>query len=157
MAQKIFRISLIGVFLVSFVGFIGLAVFGLWFYNLWTQNQLEVPTTMWYIMISAMLFNALWYVTEMVFRAFNEPKLMGWFGLGSAIVSVLATYVLSNFMGLVGAAIGAVLLDAILVILVLPHGCKLLKFPLKDLVKNGITDLQELYVMLTHKIQSLKR
>ncbi|WP_036151637.1 lipopolysaccharide biosynthesis protein [Maribacter forsetii] len=156
MAQKIFRISLIGVFLVSLVGFIGLALFGLWFYNIWTQNQLEVPTTMWYIMISAMLFNALWYVTEMVFRAFNEPKLMGWIGMGSALVSVLFTYILSNYMGLIGAAIGAVLLDVILVFLVLPHGCKLLKLPLKELVSNGILDFKELYVLLTNKIQALK-
>tara|TARA_R100001594_G_scaffold115190_1_gene150076 strand:- start:155 stop:1369 length:1215 start_codon:yes stop_codon:yes gene_type:complete len=156
MARKIFRISLIGVFILSFIGFIGLALFGLWFYNLWTQNQLEVPSTMWYIMISAMLFNAVWYVTEMVFRAFNEPKLMGWFGLGSAIVSVLATYVLSNFMGLTGAAIGAVLLDAILVILVVPHGCKLLNFSPKELVQNGIKDFQELYVILTHKLQRFR-
>tara|TARA_R110002126_G_scaffold90468_2_gene215646 strand:- start:2242 stop:3615 length:1374 start_codon:yes stop_codon:yes gene_type:complete len=157
MAQKIFRISLIGVFLISLIGFIGLALFGLWFYNIWTQNQLEVPTTMWYIMISAMLFNAIWYITEMVFRAFNEPKLMGWFGMGSALISVLLTYLLSNYMGIVGAALGAVLLDVILVVLVLPYGCKLLKFPLKDLISNGITDFQELYLILTHKIQSLKK
>lgn len=156
MAQKIFRISLIGVFLVSFLGFIFLALFGLWFYNMWTQNQLEVPETMWYIMISAMLFNALWYITEMVFRAFNEPKLMGWFGMGSALVSVLSTYILANYMGLVGAAIGAVLLDVILVFVVLPHGCKLLQLPMKDLVRNGIKDFKELYGLLTHKIQTLK-
>lgn len=157
MAQKIFRISLIGVFLISFVGFIFLGLFGLWFYNIWTQNQLEVPKAMWNIMISAMLFNALWYITEMVFRAVNEPRLMGLFGLASAIVSVLLTYVLSNYMGLVGAAIGAVSLDLLLVILVLPYGCSLIKLPLKGLIKNGFSDFGELYIRVTHKIQRLKK
>ena len=69
--------AMLGVFLLSFIGFIFLAFFGLWFYNIWTQNQLEVPPMMWYLFISGMLFNALWWTTEMVFGAVNQPKKNG--------------------------------------------------------------------------------
>ncbi|MCR1025197.1 hypothetical protein NQT66_10300 [Cellulophaga baltica] len=141
-AKQIFRVSIIGVFLLSLIGVIFLAIFGLWFYDIWTDNKLHLPQAMWYILISAMLFNALWYTTEMVFRAVNQPKKMGIYGLIAAISSVLLTYFLATIYGITGAAIGAVSLDLILVFLVVPNGCNIMKMTLKDLYLNGINDMK---------------
>ncbi|CAZ95167.1 lipopolysaccharide biosynthesis protein [Zobellia galactanivorans] len=143
-AQKIFRLAILGVFALSAVGFVFLAVFGLWFYGIWTNHELEVPQAMWYLFISGMLLNALWYTTEMVFRAVNEPKKMGLYGVIAAALSVLLTYLLSHQMGLIGAAIGAVSLDLILVFLVMPEGCKIMRMSLKGLLVDGFNDFKSL-------------
>ncbi|MBT9187524.1 lipopolysaccharide biosynthesis protein [Zobellia russellii] len=155
-AQKIFRLSILGVFILSAVGFVFLALFGLWFYGVWTNHELEVPKTMWYLFISGMLLNALWYTTEMVFRAVNEPRKMGVYGLVGALVSVGLTYLLSLQFGLTGAAMGAISLDLILVVLVMPEGCKLMRMSLKELYTHGLEDLQTLGVQARHKLQSIR-
>ncbi|WP_282143461.1 lipopolysaccharide biosynthesis protein [Cellulophaga baltica] len=152
-AKQIFRVSIIGVFLLSLIGVIFLAIFGLWFYNIWTNNELELPQAMWYTLISAMLFNALWYTSEMVFRAVNQPKRMGIYGIIAAILSVLLTYLFATFYGITGAAIGAVSLDLILVFLVVPNGCKIMKMSMNDLVSHGADDFRELFQKILKKIK----
>ncbi|MGP1992311.1 lipopolysaccharide biosynthesis protein [Zobellia laminariae] len=155
-AQKIFRLSILGVFTLSVIGFVFLAVFGLWFYGIWTNNELEVPEAMWYLFISGMLLNALWYTTEMVFRAVNEPKKMGFYGVIAAFLSVFITYLLSTQIGLVGAAIGAVSLDLILVFLVMPEGCKIMRMSFKGLIIDGLTDFKEFIFNWQDSRKSLK-
>ena len=150
-AQKIYRMSIIGVFLMSFIGFLFLSFFGLWFYNFWTQNQLEVPKLMWYVFVGAMLLNSMWWTTEMVFGAVNRPKKMAYYGVMASLVSVGLTYALSLNFDLVGAAIGAVSLDLILVFMVLPTGCNYMRMSLKDLVVNGVLDLKNLFYSLKVK------
>ena len=156
-AQQIFRMSLIGVFLLSTLGFMFLAFFGLWFYNIWTNNELEVTKLMWYIFISGMLFNSMWYTTEMVFRAVNEPKKMGVFGIFAALISVGITYLLAKQIGLIGAAIGAISIDFILVFLIVPYGCKLMKMTFKELLIYGWSDFKSLNLILRNKLLNLKR
>ena len=155
-AQKIYRLSMLGVFLMSFIGFVFLAFFGLWFYKIWTHNELEVPQAMWYLFISGMLFNALWWTTEMVFGAVNKPHKMALYGIVGALVSVGLTYLLSHEFGLVGAAIGAVSLDVILVFLVVPYGCKLMRMSLKELLLKGLGDVQIIFEQLRSRLYNFK-
>jgi O-antigen/teichoic acid export membrane protein len=155
-AKKIFRISILGVFLMSIIGCILLAIFGPWFYAIWTKNELDLPKAMWYVSISGLIFNALWYSAEMVFRAVNQPKKMGIFGVISAIISVAFTYVFAQHLGLVGAALGALTLDILLVILILPLGCKLMHMSLGELFKHGFADFNTLNQQLISKLKSLK-
>ena len=155
-AQKVYRMTMLSVLLMSLFGFVVLAIFGLWFYGIWTQNELVLPKSMWYIFISGMVFNALWWTTEMVYGAVNEPYKMAKFGVVSAIISVGLTYVLSSSLGITGAAIGAVSLDFILLLVVVPYGCQLMRMSVKDLFFNGITDFQTLVRQLNSKIQKLK-
>ncbi|AYN66656.1 hypothetical protein D1013_04295 [Euzebyella marina] len=141
-AQRIFRVAIISVFGLSVIGFIFLSLFGLWFYKVWTNNELEVPSAMWYIFVSGMLLNALWYTAEMVFRAVNKPRKMGLYGLTGAIISVGTIYVMAEKIGLVGAAIGTITLDIILLFLVLPEACKLMRMNIYDLFSGGLGDLR---------------
>jgi len=156
-AKKIFRLSILGVFLLSIVGCILLALFGPWFYKIWTKNALDLPLAMWYVSISGLIFNALWYSAEMVFRAVNQPKKMGVYGIIGAIISVAFTYVFSHYLGLVGAALGALTLDVLLVVLILPLGCKLMHMTLGDLFKHGISDFKMLNSQIKAKLKSIKK
>ncbi|MBU2995640.1 hypothetical protein KO500_04315 [Cellulophaga baltica] len=151
-ARQIFRISLIGVFILSVIGVFFLAIFGLWFYNMWTKNELGMPDSMWYILISAMLFNAIWYTTEMVFRAVNQPKKMGIYGVIAAIIAVILTYAFSKLYGLIGAAIGAVSLDLILLILVIPNGFKIMEMTIRSVVIHSFADFKILFKKISKRI-----
>ena len=155
-AQRVFRVSLLGVLSLSILGFVLLALFGLWFYTIWTQNELEVPQAMWYIFIAGMVLNALWWTAEMVFGVVNKPYKMAIYGVVAAMFSVLVSYLLSMQHGLVGAAIGNVSLDIILVLLVVPNACKLMRISVKDLFLNGVADFQALYNQVSYKFQDLK-
>jgi len=155
-AQKVFRISILSVFLMSFLGFIFLAFFGMWFYRIWTQNELEVPSAMWYLFISGMLFNALWWTAEMVFGVVNKPHKMAVFGVIGALISVILTYILSNRYGLIGAAMGAVSLDVILFFLVIPSSSKLMRMSIKELVVHGLEDFKCINSQLQNKLEKLR-
>ena len=155
-AQKVFRISLLGVLSLSLFGFILLVLFGLWFYSIWTQNELEVPTAMWYIFIGGMVFNALWWTAEMVFGVVNKPYKMAIYGVVAALLSVFLSYVLSNQFGLLGAAIGNVSLDIILVLLVVPNACHLMRMSVKELFLYGVADFHTFFSQLSYKLQALK-
>lgn len=144
-AQKVFRMAIITVFVMSLFGFVFLIFFGLWFYNIWTNNQLQVSKTMWYLFVSGMLFNSLWWTTEMVFGAVNKPKKIAIYGIFGAIISVFLTYFLAIFLGLEGAAVGAVSLDLILVFLVIPEGFKIMKMNLKEFISESKNDIIAMY------------
>jgi len=155
-AKKIFRISILSTFLMSMIGCILLGLFGPWFYAIWTKNELDLPLAMWYVSISGLIFNALWYSAEMVFRAVNQPKKMGVFGIISAVISVALTYLFAQYLGLVGAALGALTLDILLVILILPLGCKLMHMSIGELFKHGFADFTSLNQQLRSKLKSFK-
>jgi len=125
-ARQLFRVSTMLTLFVAIAGMLFLAIFGLWFYGVWTKNVLNPPTFMWYVFVLSIGFNALWWNSIIVFRATNQPYQMAISGLFAAISSVIATYVFSNFWGLTGSALGALILDLLLALYVLPVSSKLL-------------------------------
>ena len=145
-AQKIYRFSIISSFLIAFSGVLFLALFGLWFYELWTHNELKVPSLMWYIFVLGVLFNAFWWSSEPVFRAKNEPYKFASVGVGSAVISVFLTYVFSKYFGLTGAALGALSLDVLMAIIILPISLQMLNMKVADLLSEGYSDIKNLYL-----------
>jgi len=147
-AVKLFRLSVFGVFFLALIGAFMLLCFGARFYNIWTHNELAVPTAMWNMFIVGILFNAIWWTASMVFRAVNKPYQFAIVGVISAIISVISSYVLSKEMGLVGAALGSLFFDIIMAIYVLPVSCKLLGTSLVDLTKYIQDDIKQLWLKL---------
>lgn len=154
-AQKIYRFSIITSFVIATAGALFLALFGLWFYNIWTQNELDVPALMWYIFVVSILFNAFWWSAEPVFRAKNEPHKFAKAGILSAVISVLLTYVFSSFFGLIGSALGALALDVILAFWIIPLSVKMLDMNIGDIYSSGITDISQMYNGLKKKYKFL--
>lgn len=139
-ARKLFRVSFYFTIFAALIGSSILAIFGLWFYGVWTNNLVEVPLLLWYAFVVGVLFNALWWTAGVIFKAINEPKVFAIFGITSALISVIATFFLCKYMGLNGAAIGALVLEVLMVILVLPSACKLLDMSVRDLFFRGFKD-----------------
>ena len=145
-AQKIFRLALALVVVIAFVGQVFLYFFGPWFYEVWTRKALNPPTMMWNVFIIGILFNAVWWMTSFVFTAMNKPYEIGIAGIIGASISVIASYFLAKQFGLNGAAFGSLLMDVLLFLYIFPKGCALIKQPLKDLLKDSITDFKEVWL-----------
>lgn len=152
-ARKLYRMSVFGVFSMALVGFIFLVLFGLPLYHIWTKNEFSISPLLWYIFISGMLLNALWWTAEMIFAAMNKPNKFAIFGLVSALVSTGLTYVLSLNFGLNGAAIGSVSLDVLMVLIALPFAAKMLNMGTFDFIKHGASDFKGLYLQSKKRLQ----
>lgn len=142
-AHKLFRVSVLGVFLIALLGALFLWLFGSWFYQIWTHNQLQVPSAMWNIFIVGILFNAIWWTAGMVFRAVNKPYQFAVVGVIASLLAVISSYFLSKKMGIIGASLGSLVLEIVMALYVLPVSCKLLGMSVIDLLKNGKSDLLE--------------
>lgn len=144
-AQKIFRFSIVSSFLIALAGVLFLAFFGLWFYKFWTQNELHVPSLMWYLFVIGILFHAFWWSSEPIFRAKNRPYKFAMAGIVSAILSVLCTYLFSKTSGLVGAALGTLVLDVSMALVIMPISAAMLNMKVKDIFKYGFSDIKLMY------------
>lgn len=142
--RRIFRVTMILTVLFAFVGVTFLMFKGMWFYEIWTKKVLNPPPLMFNILVLGLLFNAGWFASSYVYQAFNEPKKVAFLGLFSASLSVLCSYLLSKEFGLVGIAIGSLVIDVILFFFVLPGACRLLKQPLASLFRESVSDLKRL-------------
>jgi O-antigen/teichoic acid export membrane protein len=120
----------------SVLGCIFLAIFGLPIYGLWTHNELNPPAAMWYLFLIGILFNAVWWTAGATFRAMNKPYPLAISGIISAVVAIICSYVFCLLWGLVGAAMGCLIFEIIMAVYVLPVSCKLMQIPVKTLFDN---------------------
>lgn len=151
-SQKIFRFSMLLSFFLAISGAVILAIFGLWFYEIWTHNELQVPPVMWYVFVVGIVFHAFWWSSETVFKAKNDPYKFAFIGVGSALISVVLTYVFSGLFGLIGAAIGAVALDVIMAGMITPIGLSLLDLTMSDIWVHGWKDMKRVYFSIRTKL-----
>lgn len=127
LARSIFWKSIKIVFVLSVVGVLLLSTIGPTIYNWWTKDMLLLPSSIWYIFMLGILFNAVWWTAGCTFRAFNEPYRFAIYGIVSSCISVAVTYVFSSAWGMNGAAIGYLMFDVLMALLVLPYAIKLMK------------------------------
>lgn len=139
--KKIFRFSIISTVGIGFSGVIFLLFFGMWFYQIWTNNQISVSHIVWNIMSIGILFNAMWLTSSVIFRALNDPQKFTIFGFISAIVSIILSYLLSKYFGLVGAAFGSISLDILMAFLVLPYSFKAINLKFYEFINDCRNDL----------------
>jgi len=125
-ARLLFRRSLSLVLGTAVLGMLLLGLFGAQWYAWWTKHTLDPPPLMWQIFIIGIGFNALWWTASMVFRAVNKPYVLVLAGLAGSVISVGLSYFLCLSHGLVGAALGSLALEIIMVAVVLPVSCRYL-------------------------------
>ncbi|WP_149243698.1 hypothetical protein [Dyadobacter sp. 32] len=135
-ARQIFRLTFTIVIVAALAGIIFLYFFGPWLYGVWTHKTLDPPAGMWNVFLVGIALNAVWWTSTITFQALNKPYYFTVLGTISAIISVGATYFLSQSHGLLGTALGSILLDLILALSILPMSCKLLDQPIKEIFSN---------------------
>jgi O-antigen/teichoic acid export membrane protein len=132
-AQKIFIYSIRTTFVLSLLGFVFLALFGLPLYNWWTHKALIPPQAMWYVFLSGILVNALWWTAGTVFGALNKPYQLAVSGVISAVIAIFFSYLCAKIWGLTGAAIGSFIFEVLMMIYILPASCRLMGVKIFDL------------------------
>lgn len=120
-----------------------LAIFGLPIYNWWTHNALILPHAMWYLFLAGLLLNAIWWTTEMVYRAMNKPYLLSIPAIITAAISVVFSYFCCKLWGLTGAAIGSLIFDVIMLFWIFPKSCKLMGQPVKRIFKSNNSKIKK--------------
>lgn len=135
LVRKIFLRSIQLVTLLAILGVLFLCSFGQVLYDWWTNNLLSVPKEMWYILMVGVLLNALWWTSGCVFQVMNEPFRFAFWGVTSAVISTIMTYMLSNCFGLQGAAIGYVALDVIMACAICPYVFRKLNLKMSDVLE----------------------
>lgn len=134
------------VFIAAVAGLAFLLLFGQTLYSWWTNNELQVSNSVWYIFMLGIPLNALWWTAGTVFRALNKPARFSIIGLVSATISALLALILAYPFGLAGAAFGFISMDIIMLILIVPMANTEIGMDLKNLfnfemLKNGITKI----------------
>ena len=145
--HRLFRLSILTSIVVGIFGTILLAIFGLDLYNLWTQSILSVPTNVWYTCVIGILFNGIWWTGMVAYPVTNKPYNFAITSTVTACLSVAASYSLSIIFGLWGAVLGAILFDFIMMMYVLPDGCRLLGMKVIEL----FTHIKEDYLFFKEK------
>lgn len=154
-AQKLFRMSITLVLFIALIGALFLSFFGLWFYNIWTNNELDVPFIMWNIFIVSILFNAIWWTTAMIYRALNKPFFLAKVGILVSVISVITSYFLGKHFGLNGIALGTLVLDVLMAIFIFPNACRLMGLPINlKLISDSYSDFK--LVVIDYKSRHTK-
>lgn len=146
--HRLFRIAVLFSMLIGIIGTLFLMFFGLDLYEWWTQSVLSVPTDVWWTFMIGILFNAVWWTSVVTYRMTNQPYHFAIMSTLSACISVGCSYFMSLSWGLLGASIGAVIYDAIMMFYVLPDSCHLLGLKVKDIVIPFKQD----YIILRDKL-----
>ncbi len=131
--HRLFRISVLLSMIIGLLGTIVLMLFGQDVYELWTRDALAVPPTVWYVFMTGVLLNAVWWTSVVTYRMTNKPYHFAIMSTISACLSVGVSYILSVYYGLLGAALGTIVYDLIMACYVLPDSCHILGMKVKDL------------------------
>lgn len=142
--HRLFRIAVLFSMMIGVIGTLLLMFFGLDLYEWWTQSVLSTPIDVWWTFILGILFNAVWWTSVVTYRMTNQPYHFAIMSTVSACISVGCSYFMSLLWGLFGAAVGAIIYDAIMMFYVLPDSCHLLGMKVKDLFGHINEDMSYL-------------
>lgn len=138
--HRLFRMSVLSSILAGFVGIIFLSLFGLDIYNWWTQSQLSVSSEVWNTFVVSILFNAVWWTAMVAYPVTNKPYHFAIASITTASLSVVVSYILSVYLGLLGGALGIMLFELVMMLYVLPDSCRLLGMKAVELLNNMSED-----------------
>ena len=131
--HRLFRLSILSSIFVGIIGTIFLSFFGLDIYNWWTQSQLSVTTEVWNTFVVSILFNAVWWTAMVAYPVTNKPYHFAIASITTASLSVVVSYILSVYLGLWGAVLGAMFFELVMMLCVLPDSCHLLGMKIIEL------------------------
>ncbi|MEM6319846.1 MAG: hypothetical protein AAF960_19390 [Bacteroidota bacterium] len=139
--QKIIQIALALVGIASLSGVFILGIIGPYFYEIWTQGKLEVPSSVWWLLLIGVIFNTQWWTASVIFRASNQPRILAVTGTVGVVIVLSLSYFLTNTFGLDGMATSMLLMEIIMAIVIIPKTCQIIGLSLKDIYIGGLSGL----------------
>jgi hypothetical protein len=80
--------------IVGFCFAFGLSVFGSALVTFWTDSIIEVPDYAWFILSMGFIFNSIWWTSQIVPFALNQPWFINYRALIASFASILTMYLL---------------------------------------------------------------
>lgn len=125
-ARRLHAIAFGVVVVVAIPAVLALILIGPAIFRLWTGGLLVAPRLAWLGLGVGILFNALWWTSSMVQRAFNHP----WYVNGVALVASCISFGVMALLGKVwlinGFVIGSCVFEAVMALYILRNSLKLL-------------------------------
>lgn len=131
-ARNLFYLLLIINLSLGLVIFSFLFLFGIDIYQVWTKGEIELPTMVWNTFLLSMFMSSVWWSFIFIFQAANKPFAFTLPCILSSIISIIASYILTIRYGILGSAMGYVVLDFLLIFIMVPSGVSFLKLNLNN-------------------------
>ena len=113
--RKIHATGVTAAFCIGLIGMIGLLSIGPWFYSIWTNGELSVSRSVWFLLGLALILNSIWWASEPIHRATNQPWGMNLVGVTAALSALGVMWVLGrSTLEIHGFAVGAVVFEVIM-------------------------------------------
>lgn len=132
-SRKLYSLIIIINFILSVFAIIFLLTLGKDLYGWWTHNKIDVPEMVWILMIVRIVFYALWFSFSFVFQANNNPYPLTITGFLVSVLSVFITWIGSVKFGILGAALGMLVFDVLMFLIIKIKSQKYLRFKILSL------------------------
>ena len=113
-----------------------LGIVGPWLLHVWTHNRISIDLPTFYFLLAGVAVNALWNTSSTVPIAANQHTRIAMEQLIAAAVSLLLAVALMHPMHLVGAALGLMLGDVVMIFTVVPASNRLLHDDMRDFITS---------------------
>ncbi len=117
---------------------IGLVLYGSLFFNWWTKGELSVSQTVFIILSAGLVINSIWWNSESILKAANQPWQMNIVGVVSAILTLWLMWVLGRSFALGGIAFGALLFELMMAQFVLIKSLQVSNDSLRPYLLRGL-------------------
>jgi O-antigen/teichoic acid export membrane protein len=99
-------------------------VFGPTFYHLWVRKAVPLDVSCFHVLLLVTIANSLWYASAIVQMSTNRHSRFAFIYLAATFASCLLGYLLTQQLGLAGAAVALLLLDVVMCAFVLRTSLK---------------------------------
>jgi O-antigen/teichoic acid export membrane protein len=114
-------------------------VTGPFLYHLWIRNAVTFDATCFHVLLLAAIANSLWYTSSVVPMSTNAHHRIMFAYLAGGSISLGLAYVLTHALGIVGAALALLLINASMLWLVLQTALKQVQDTLREFVAAMFT------------------
>jgi O-antigen/teichoic acid export membrane protein len=149
---KIIFLDLLGTnIILAFLSIFFLSFFGRSIYNIWTHKALHVSLDIWLVFVSSIIFYSLWFTFSFIFEALNKPFTYTLPCLIFASFSILISWYLCSYFGLLGASIGNLSFDIFMSLYLIPKGAGIMGIPLKRIFSDSLKSIDSHLIFLYRK------
>jgi O-antigen/teichoic acid export membrane protein len=109
---------------------------GDWLLHLWTHGKVVMNYSIFLMLLVVVVANSIWLTSSVVLVSINRHIKMALVYLIATALSLVLAYIFSERYGLVGAAGGLLIIDALMVIYTVPSSIRILNDSLSAFVKQ---------------------
>ena len=124
---------------IALISSIGLSLVCKPIFSIWTKNRLHFDTPLFAMLLFALVVNGIYSGSIAAPMAVNKHFKMSVFYCAASIVSVVICWIASHVLGIVGAGIGVLALEVIMLFIVVPIAINIVHDDPKDWFKATFT------------------